>query len=223
MELEQPRKEKIRYAILIPIIVHQFLMASVTANISFQTYIISYLYHYAQDLDQNKSYFLTPCFILGSYLFAFLGGILEKKLGLKLSIIIADVIVFLGDALMLCTKLIGLFYACFIIFGMGYSLTIISLTKLVYKDSSRKGIMNGIISVGTALGASLYNIIGEFVFINPEGKKTTINYWSTLFYGPLHSYIWISTHRYHSPFEVNVLRANFMNLKSQIILKNILF
>ena len=174
MELEQPRKEKIRYAILIPIIVHQFLMASVTANISFQTYIISYLYHYAQDLDQNKSYFLTPCFILGSYLFAFLGGILEKKLGLKLSIIIADVIVFLGDALMLCTKLIGLYYVCFIIFGMGYSLTIILLTKLVCKDSSRKGIMNGIISVGTALGASLYNIIGEFVFINPEGKKTTI-------------------------------------------------
>ena len=174
MELEQPRKEKIRYSILIPIIVHQFLMASVTANISFQTYIISYLYHYAQDLDQNKSYFLTPCFILGSYLFAFLGGILEKKLGLKLSIIIADVIVFLGDALMLCTKLIGLYYACFIIFGMGYSLTIILLTKLVCKDSSRKGTMNGIISVGTALGASLYNIIGEFVFINPEGKKTTI-------------------------------------------------
>ena len=32
MELEQPRKEKIRYAILIPIIVHQFLMASVTAK-----------------------------------------------------------------------------------------------------------------------------------------------------------------------------------------------
>ena len=31
--------------------------------------------------------------------------------------------------------------------------------------------MNGILSVGTALGASLYNIIGEFVFINPEGKK----------------------------------------------------
>ena len=57
---------------------------------------------------------------------------------------------------------------------MGYSLTIILLTKLVCKDSSKKGIMNGIISVGTALGASLYNIIGEFVFINPEGKKTTI-------------------------------------------------
>ena len=35
--------------------------------------------------------------------------------------------------------------------------------------------MNGILSVGTALGASLYNIIGEFAFINPEGKKTTIN------------------------------------------------
>ena len=57
---------------------------------------------------------------------------------------------------------------------MGYSLSIILLTKIVCKDSSRKGIMNGILSVGTALGASLYNIIGEFVFINPEGK-TTIN------------------------------------------------
>ena len=175
MELELPKKEKIRCSILIPIIIHQFLMAGVTANISFQTYILSYLYHYEDDLDQNKSYFLTPCFILGSYLFAFLGGILEKKLGLKLSIIIADSIVLFGDALMLCTKLYGLYYVCFIIFGMGYSLSIILLTKIVCKDSSRKGIMNGILSVGTALGASLYNIIGEFVFINPEGKKTTIN------------------------------------------------
>ena len=175
MELELPKKEKIRCSILIPIIIHQFLMAGVTSNISFQTYILSYLYHYEDDLDQNKSYFLTPCFILGSYLFAFLGGILEKKLGLKLSIIIADSIVLFGDALMLCTKLYGLYYVCFIIFGMGYSLSIILLTKIVCKDSSRKGIMNGILSVGTALGASLYNIIGEFVFINPEGKKTTIN------------------------------------------------
>ena len=150
-------------------------MAAVTANISFQTYIISYLYHYEKDLDQKKSYFLTPCFILGSYLFAFLGGILEKKLGLKYSIIISDSIVFFGDALMLCTKLYGLYYLCFIIFGMGYSLSIILLTKITCKDSSKKGIMNGILSIGTALGASLYNLIGEFVFINPSGKKTTIN------------------------------------------------
>ena len=168
------KKEKIRYSFLIPIIIHQFLMAAVTANISFQTYIISYLYHYESDLDQNKSYFLTPCFILGSYLFAFLGGILEKKLGLKLSIIIADSIVFFGDALMLCTKLYGIYYVCFIIFGMGYSLSIILLTKIVCKDSSKKGIMNGILSIGTALGASLYNLVGEFAFINPSGKETTI-------------------------------------------------
>ena len=150
-------------------------MAAVTANISFQTYIISYLYHYEKDLDQKKSYFLTPCFILGSYLFAFLGGILEKKLGLKYSIIISDSIVFFGDALMLCTKLYGLYYLCFIIFGMGYSLSIILLTKITCKDSSKKGIMNGILSIGTALGASLYNLIGEFIFINPSGEKTTIN------------------------------------------------
>lgn len=150
-------------------------MAAVTANISFQTYIISYLYHYEKDLDQKKSYFLTPCFILGSYLFAFLGGILEKKLGLKYSIIISDYIVFFGDALMLCTKLYGLYYLCFIIFGMGYSLSIILLTKITCKDSSKKGIMNGILSIGTALGASLYNLIGEFIFINPSGEKTKIN------------------------------------------------
>ena len=150
-------------------------MAAVTANISFQTYIISYLYHYEKDLDQKKSYFLTPCFILGSYLFAFLGGILEKKLGLKYSIIISDSIVFFGDALMLCTKLYGLYYLCFIIFGMGYSLSIILLTKITCKDSSKKGIMNGILSIGTALGASLYNLIGEFIFINPSGEKTIIN------------------------------------------------
>jgi len=110
METQRQFPEKIRYSFLIPIIIHQFLMAAVTANISFQTYIISYLYHYEKDLDQKKSYFLTPCFILGSYLFAFLGGILEKKLGLKYSIIISDSIVFFGDALMLCTKLYGLYY-----------------------------------------------------------------------------------------------------------------
>ena len=175
MEVEKPKTEKIRYSILIPIIIHQFLMAAVTANISFQTYILSYLYHYEEDLDQNKSYFLTPCFILGSYLFAFFGGILEKKLGLKLSIIIADLVVFFGDALMLCTKQYGLYYACFIIFGMGYSLSIILLTKIVCKDSSKKGIMNGVLSIGTALGASLYNLVGEFAFINPSGKEAIIN------------------------------------------------
>lgn len=175
MKTENQKPEKIRYSFLIPIIVHQFLMASVTANISFQTYIISYLYKYEDDLDQNKSYFMTPCFILGSYLFAFLGGILEKKLGLKYSIIISDSIVFFGDALMLCTKLYGMYYVCFIIFGMGYSLSIILLTKIVCKDSSKKGIMNGILSIGTAIGASLYNLVGEFVFINPSGKETTIN------------------------------------------------
>lgn len=175
METQRQFPEKIRYSFLIPIIIHQFLMAAVTANISFQTYIISYLYHYEKDLDQKKSYFLTPCFILGSYLFAFLGGILEKKLGLKYSIIISDSIVFFGDALMLCTKLYGLYYLCFIIFGMGYSLSIILLTKITCKDSSKKGIMNGILSIGTALGASLYNLIGEFIFINPSGEKTTIN------------------------------------------------
>ena len=175
MEAEKPKTEKIRYSLLIPIIIHQFLMAAVTANISFQTYIISYLYHYEEDLDQNKSYFLTPCFILGSYLFAFLGGILEKKLGLKLSIILADLVIFFGDALMLCTKLYGLYYVCFIIFGIGYSLSIILLTKLVCKDYSKKGIMNAILSIGTALGASLYNILGEFAFINPSGKEAKID------------------------------------------------
>jgi len=175
MDLKEAKNEKINYSVLIPILLHQFLMAAVTANISFQTYIISYLYHYDQDLDQNKSYFLTPFFILGSYLFAFFGGILEKKFGLRLSIIFADLVVFFGDALMLCTKLYGIYYICFMIFGMGYSLSIILLTKIVCKDSSKKGIMNGILSIGTALGASLYNLVGEFVFINPTGKGTTID------------------------------------------------
>ena len=175
MDIKEAKNEKINYSVLIPILLHQFLMAAVTANISFQTYIISYLYHYDQDLDQNKSYFLTPFFILGSYLFAFFGGILEKKFGLRLSIIFADLVVFFGDALMLCTKLYGIYYICFMIFGMGYSLSIILLTKIVCKDSSKKGIMNGILSIGTALGASLYNLVGEFVFINPTGKGTTID------------------------------------------------
>ena len=175
METEKASNERINYSVLIPILIHQFLMAAVTANISFQTYIISYLFHYDEDIDQNKSYFLTPFFILGSYLFAFFGGVLEKKFGLKLSIIFADLVVFFGDALMLCTKLYGIYYICFMIFGMGYSLSIILLTKIVCKDSSKKGIMNGILSIGTALGASLYNLVGEFVFINPSGKGTTIN------------------------------------------------
>ena len=109
MDTEKIKNEKINYYVLIPILLHQFLMASVTANISFQTYIISYLYHYDENIDQNKSYFLTPFFILGSYLFAFFGGILEKKFGLKLSIIFADLVVFFGDALMLCTKIYGLY------------------------------------------------------------------------------------------------------------------
>ena len=61
------------------------------------------------------------------------------------------------------------------IFGMGYSLSIILLTKIVCKDSSKKGIMNGILSIGTAFGASLYNLVGEFVFINSSGKGTTIS------------------------------------------------
>jgi len=175
MDIEKASNERINYLVLIPILIHQFLMAAVTANISFQTYIISYLYHYDEDIDQNKSYFLTPFFILGSYLFAFFGGVLEKKFGLKLSIILADLVVFFGDALMLCTKLYGIYYICFMIFGMGYSLSIILLTKIVCKDSSKKGIMNGILSIGTALGASLYNLVGEFVFINPSGKGTTIS------------------------------------------------
>ena len=175
MDTEKIKNEKINYYVLIPILLHQFLMASVTANISFQTYIISYLYHYDENIDQNKSYFLTPFFILGSYLFAFFGGILEKKFGLKLSIIFADLVVFFGDALMLCTKIYGLYYICFMIFGMGYSLSIILLTKIVCKDSSKKGIMNGILSIGTAFGASLYNLVGEFVFINSSGKGTTIS------------------------------------------------
>ncbi len=175
MEIEKTNSEKIRYSVLIPILVHQFLMAAVTANISFQTYIISYIYNYNEDIDQNKSYFLTPCFILGSYAFAFLGGVLEKKIGLKYSIIIADSIVFFGDALMLCTKIYELYCICFIIFGMGYSLSIILLTKVVCKDSSKKGIMNAVVFIGTALGASLYNLIGEFVFINPSGKEISIN------------------------------------------------
>ena len=84
MEIKKTNSEKIRYSVLIPILVHQFLMAAVTANISFQTYIISYIYNYNEDIDQNKSYFLTPCFILGSYAFAFLGGVLEKKLDLNI-------------------------------------------------------------------------------------------------------------------------------------------
>ena len=58
---------------------------------------------------------------------------------------------------------------------MGYSLSIILLTKITCKDSSKKGIMNGILSIGTALGASLYNLICEFIFINPKGKETIIN------------------------------------------------
>ena len=57
---------------------------------------------------------------------------------------------------------------------MGYSLSIIILTKIVCKDSSKKGIMNGILSIGTALGASLYNLVEEFAFINPSGKKPSI-------------------------------------------------
>ena len=61
------------------------------------------------------------------------------------------------------------------IFDMGYSLSIILLTKIVGKVSSKKGIMNGILSIGTALGASLYNLVGEFVFINLSGKGTTIS------------------------------------------------
>ena len=75
---------------------------------------------------------------------------------------------------------------------MGYSLSIILLTKVVCKDSSKKGIMNAVVSLGTALGASLYNLIGELSSLIRVAKR-------------LHSTV------------------NFMNLKSPIILKNILF
>ena len=64
MQIEKANSEKIKFSVLIPILAHQFLMAAVTANISFQTYIISYIYNYDKDIDQIKSYFFTPCFIL---------------------------------------------------------------------------------------------------------------------------------------------------------------
>ena len=38
--------------------------------------------------------------------------------------------------------------------------------------------MNGILSIGTALGASLYILVGEFVFINPMemGQLLVMNF-----------------------------------------------
>ena len=139
----------------------------------YSVYITSYLHHYNSKVNLHFGNLMMPILILFLCLSAPIGGILERKFGMKLSLIINSIILELLMFLFISITNIWLIFLTIILMGISLG-TVIAIPEknICYYYPAKRGIIIAIYSSINTIIGSFVSVLGEKI-INP--KKIVLN------------------------------------------------
>ena len=134
----------------------------------FNVYITSYIYHYDKTIDLQYGNLMSPILTCSLALSAPLGGILEKKIGIHLSLIISLLLVEIMITLLIYQTSIVIIFLLLIFLGLSIGLGMPILVKnLMCFYPKKRGIVSALLPSCLIIVAASFSIIGEKI-INPK-------------------------------------------------------
>ena len=148
---------------LIGTIIYQIVIGTISVLSSFNVYITSYIQLNQKWVTMHYGLFLQPILTLSSSISSPLGGYIENKIGFHYSIILSNIIFFIGIFGLYMTQNIWLCYFFFLIIGISnFSLKMPAKNVLFYAPNS-KGIITAILAVVLSVFSSLFGFLGESI------------------------------------------------------------
>ena len=141
------------------------------------TYLMSYLRHYQKKktITLQYTYFIGPVMSITMGLFTPMVGIIENKIGLKLSIVLSGILSLWSSTILYFSKNYFFDLFAFFVNSLGFSMSaLLSRNSMGYFFHVR-GKLSGLLSVIGSLVSSGYNIVGENWIVNPESEEATVD------------------------------------------------
>lgn len=141
------------------------------------TYLMSYLRHYQKKktITLQYTYFIGPVMSITMGLFTPMVGIIENKIGLKLSIVLSGILSLWSSTILYFSKNYFFDLFAFFVNSLGFSMSaLLSRNSMGYFFHVR-GKLSGLLSVIGSLVSSGYNIVGENWIVNPKSEEATVD------------------------------------------------
>lgn len=141
------------------------------------TYLISYLRHYQDEksITLQYSYFIGPVMSITMGLFTPCVGIIENKIGLKLSLVLGGILNLWSSVILYFSKNYYFDLFAFFISSLGSGLSVLLSRNLMGYFFHVRGKLSGILSVIGSLVSAGYNEIGEKWIVNPNSEEATVD------------------------------------------------
>ena len=158
---------------IIGAVFHKIVIMSMMVFLGFSTYMISYLRYFQRPNETPitliYTYFIMPILSITMCLGIPFSGILEFKLGARLTIVYGSLYLLLSSIIQYFSKNFILNMLAFFIFAVGFSISIIIPGKnaCMYFPKNR-GLISSILACLSSIFSSLINIFRERAIINPD-------------------------------------------------------
>ena len=161
------------YLSLLSAIIYQLGSSMVVSIGNFSVYFISYIHYKDTWVSMQYGNIMAPIILLLLAIFSPLSGLIEKRIGPRLTLLISSIIVEVCFILYYYQRNLWIFYTISFFIGIGSGLSAgVPLKNVCRYFPKRKGFINSIIIFLGGLASSLYSYIGELI-INPEKIKIT--------------------------------------------------
>ena len=152
---------------------HKIVVMCMMAFMGFSTYMISYLKYYQSPSEKpitlNYTYFLMPILTITMGIGIPFSGVLEYKIGTRLTIVYSSLYLILSSVIQYYSKIFFLNALAIFTFAAGFSLSIaITGKNACMYFPKRRGMVSGILAFFGAVFSSILNLFGEKVIINPD-------------------------------------------------------
>ena len=156
---------------------HLIGYGSLMVFLNLTTYLMSYLRHYQDEktLTLQYTYFIGPVMSITMGLFTPCVGMIENKIGLKLSIVLGGILCLWSSVILYFSK--NYFFDLFAFFlnSCGSSMTALLSRNLMNYFFHIRGKLYGVLSVISSLVSSAYNVIGEKWIVNPKSEEAVVD------------------------------------------------
>ena len=173
--MAEKRRQTIRDGILTLIgnEFHRISFGCIMVIFSLTTYLMSYLRHYQtkKSITLQYTYFIGPVMSITMGLFTPTVGMIENKLGLRLSLILGTILNIWSTIILYLSKNYYVDLFAFFINSVGSSMSALLSRNLMGYFFHIRGKLAGILSVVGSFVSSGYNIIGEKWIVNPNSEE----------------------------------------------------
>ena len=156
---------------LISAIIYQFGSQMVVTIGNFCVYFASYIHYKDEWVNMQYGNVMAPIILLLLSSFSPLSGVIEKKIGPRLTLLISSIIIEICFLCYYFQRNLWIFYTISVFIGIGNGLSAgVAIKNACLYYPKKKGIINSLVICIGGLISSLYSYVGEKI-INPEKKK----------------------------------------------------